>query len=70
MATISYVDMGAIQRKEGGGDASSTSYLDIGAVQRQETGVVLKRFLLTPFVWPFALLILQQVVAQELGRSG
>jgi hypothetical protein len=39
MSTLSYVDIGAIQRKEGGSPAPNTSYVDIGAAQRQETTV-------------------------------
>jgi hypothetical protein len=34
--TISYVDIGALQRKEGGSPTAGTSYVDIGAAQRQE----------------------------------
>ena len=38
MATQSYVDIGAVQRREpaDGSPAANTSYRDIGAVQRQE----------------------------------
>jgi hypothetical protein len=36
MATISYKDIGAVQRKEGGSGSVNTSYKDIGAAQRQE----------------------------------
>lgn len=32
----SYVDIGALQRQEGGGGTAQTSYVDIGAAQRQE----------------------------------
>lgn len=36
IGTTSYVDIGAIQRKEGSGEVPSTSYVDIGAAQRVE----------------------------------
>lgn len=36
MANIGYLDIGAIQRQEGGGGSANTGYLDIGAVQREE----------------------------------
>jgi hypothetical protein len=34
--TQSYVDIGAVQRKEGGSPTVLVSYVDIGAAQRQE----------------------------------
>ena len=44
MATLTKVDIGALQRKEGGNPDPNTSYVDIGESQRAEpTG---KRFIL------------------------
>jgi len=40
MATTSYLDIGAKQRQEGGGDSATRGYLDIGAVQREEAAPV------------------------------
>ncbi len=56
MATIGYLDIGAVQRKESGSPTANTGYLDLGAVQRQETAAG-KRFILIPFVWPFWMLL-------------
>ncbi len=36
ISKTSYVDIGALQRKEGGSGTSKTSYVDIGALQREE----------------------------------
>lgn len=36
MATVGYLDIGAVQRIESGSETSGTGYLDVGAVQRQE----------------------------------
>lgn len=37
-ANTSYIDIGAIQRREavGGAPAANTSYVDLGAIQREE----------------------------------
>ena len=37
MATRTYVDIGAFQRKESGTATAKTSYVDVGAAQRQES---------------------------------
>lgn len=36
MARRSYVDIGAVQRRESGSSVARHSYVDIGALQRQE----------------------------------
>jgi hypothetical protein len=36
VTTRGYLDIGAVQRKEGGSGTSHVGYLDIGAVQREE----------------------------------
>ena len=38
MASRGYLDIGAVQRQEGGGGTVLKGYLDIGAVQREEAG--------------------------------
>jgi len=35
---IGYIDIGALQHKDGGGDAANTGYIDIGALQHDEAG--------------------------------
>lgn len=39
MANRSYVDIGAVQRRESGTPTADRSYVDIGALQRQEAVV-------------------------------
>ena len=34
-----YVDLGGLQRKEGGSGTAQTSYTDLGGLQRQEVSV-------------------------------
>ena len=35
-AKTGYVDIGAFQHKDGGGDAAKTGYVDIGALQHED----------------------------------
>ena len=56
MANQGYRDIGALQHKDGGGDAADTGYADIGALQHEEEEApsggqpTLKRFGGVPFV--------------------
>ncbi len=50
---IGYPDIGALQHKDGGGDAVNTGYPDVGALQHLDSATTGKRFILIPFLWPW-----------------
>src|SRR5262245_19390133 len=60
MATRSYRDIGALQRKESGSPTARTSYVDVGAAQRQEAAADVT--VQAPSVWSGACALVAALV--------